>query len=71
MFSDSDDADELDDEEMDEVDLEADKEIDKDQEVSDKQEIQELADEVDADIQFFVGRANLELGWSAMLKVCG
>jgi hypothetical protein len=71
MSSDGDDADEPEDEDMDEVELEADEEIDKDREASDEQEIQELADEVDADIRFFVGGSDLALGRSAMLKVRG
>ena len=68
---DADDVDELEDEETDEADEEADEEIDKDQQASDKWEIQELADEVDADIRFFVGASDLELGQSAMTKVRG
>ena len=73
MFSDADvdedQADELEDEETDE--LEAEEEIDKDRQASDEREIQELADEVDADIRFFVGASDLELGRSAMTKVRG
>jgi hypothetical protein len=49
--------------------LEADEEVDKDRQASDEQEIQELADEVDADDRFFVGANDLELGRSAMNKV--
>ena len=71
MSLDGDDADKPKDEDMDKVELEADEEIDKDWEASDEQEIQELTDEVDANIQFFVGGSDLALGWSAMLKVCG
>ena len=70
MSSDGDDADEPEDE-VDEVELEEDEEIDKDREASDEQEIQELANKVDADIQFFVGGSDLALGRSAMLKVRG
>jgi len=68
---DADDVDELEDEETDEAELEADEEIDKDRQASDEREIQELADEVDADICFFIGASDLELGWSAMTKVRG
>ena len=73
IFSDvdADDADEIEDEETDEADEEADEEIDKDRQASDEREIQELADEVDADIRFFVGASDLELGRSAMTKVRG
>jgi hypothetical protein len=53
------------------VELEADEEIDMDRQASDEQEIQELADEVDADVRFFVGSSDLELGQSAMSKVRG
>ena len=69
IFSDVDanDADKIEDEELDE----ADEEIDKDQQASDEWEIQELANEVDVDICFFVRASNLELGQSAMTKVCG
>jgi len=68
---DADDVDELEDEDPDETELEADEEIDKDQQASDEWEIQELADEVDADIRLFVGASDLELGRSAMTKVRG
>lgn len=68
---DADDVDELEEEETDEAELEADEEIDKDRQASDEREIQELADEVDADIRFFVGASDLELGRSAMTKVRG
>jgi len=71
VFSDGDDADEIEDEEMDEPELEADEEIDKDRQASDEREIQELADEVDADVRFFVGESDLQLGRSAMIKVRG
>jgi len=53
------------------VELEADEEIDMDRQASDEQEIWELADEVDADVRFFVGSSDLELGRSAMSKVRG
>jgi hypothetical protein len=64
IFSDVDanDVDELEEEKMDEAELEADEEIDKDRQASDEREIQELADEVDTDIRFFVGASDLELG---------
>jgi hypothetical protein len=68
---DADDVDELEEEETDEAELEADEEIDKDRQASDEREIQELADEVDTDICFFVGASDLELGRSAMTKVHG
>lgn len=51
---------ESEDEEFDEVELEDDEEIDKDRQASDEQEIQALADEVDADVRFFVGASDLE-----------
>jgi hypothetical protein len=51
------------------VELEADEEIDMDRQASDEQEIQELANEVDADVRFFIGSSDLELGRSAMSKV--
>jgi len=68
---DANDADEIEDEELEEVDEEADEdeEIDEDRQASDEREIQKLADEVDADIRFFVGTSDLELGRSAMTKV--
>jgi len=68
---DADDVDELEEEETDEADEEADEEIDKDRQASDEREIQELTNEVDADIRFFVGASDLELGRSAMTKVRG
>ena len=71
IFSDEDDADEVENEETDEAELDANEEIDKDWQVSDEREIQELVDKVDADVRFFVGASDLELGWSAMIKVCG
>jgi len=70
MFSDADmDEDEAD--QLNDDELEAEEEIDKDRQASDEQEIQDLADEVDADIRFFVGMSDLELGRSAMTKVRG
>jgi hypothetical protein len=53
------------------VELEADKEVDKDWRASDEREIEELANEVDADLRFFVEASDLELGRSAMTKVRG
>ena len=66
---DSKDVKEPEDEEPVEEELEADEEIDEDQRASDEKEIEELGKEVDADIHFFVGASDLELGWSAMTKV--
>jgi hypothetical protein len=66
-----DDTDELEDEEVDETEFEADEEVDTARQASDEQEIQELVDGVDADVRFFVGASDLELGRSAMIKVCG
>jgi hypothetical protein len=66
---DSDDVEELEDEEPVEEELEADKEINEDRRASDEGEITELAGEVDADVRFFVGASDLELGRSAMTKV--
>jgi len=71
VFPDGDNADEIKDEEMDEPELEANEEIDKGWQASDEREIQELADEVDADVRFFVGESDLKLGRSAMIKVRG
>ena len=73
LISDSDDVDdeEPEEEEPAEVELEADEEIDMDQQASDEQEIWELANEVDVDVRFFIGSSDLELGQSAMSKVCG
>ena len=51
--------------------LEADEEVDEDRRASDEWEIEELANEVDADLRFFVGANDLELGRSAMTKVRG
>ena len=72
VISDSDDIDveEPEDEETTELDLEVNEEVDMARQASDDQEIQELANEVDSDIRFFVGESDLELGWSAMTKVC-
>ena len=71
VISDSDDIDveEPEDEETTELDLEVDEEVDMAQQASDDQKIQELANEVDLDICFFVGASDLELGRSAMTKV--
>lgn len=43
----------MDEDEMDDKDLEAAKEMDKDHQASDEAEIQDLAQEVDKDMQFF------------------
>ena len=66
---DSEDVKELEDEEPVKEELEADKEIDEDQWASNEKEIEELGKEVDADICFFVGVSDLELGQSVMTKV--
>lgn len=69
---DSEGVEESEDEELveDSEELEADEEVDEDRRASDEREIEELANEVDADVQFFVGASDLELGRSAMTKVC-
>jgi hypothetical protein len=56
--------------EMDNEDLEALEEMDKDCEASNDAEIQHLAQEVDEDMQFFVGTGEWKLGEAALLKVC-
>jgi hypothetical protein len=56
-------------EELPDMDLEMDEEVDVDRQTSDDQEIQELANEVDTDVRFFVGTSDLALGRSAMAKV--
>ena len=66
---DSDDVEESEDEELVEEELEADEEVDEDRRASDEKEISELANEVEADIRFFVGASDLELGRSAITKV--
>lgn len=66
--SDSDDE-ELEEEESADADLEMDEKVDVDRQTSDDQEIQELANEVDSDVRFFVGTSDLALGRSAMTKV--
>ena len=63
------DDEEPEDEEPVEEELEADEEVDEDRRASDENEIEELANEVDADIRFFVGASDLELRRSAMTKV--
>ena len=68
---DDDDDEEPEDEDLVEEELEADEEVDADHLASDEWEIEELANEVDADLRFFVGASDLELGRSAMTKVCG
>ena len=64
------DAKDLGDDELDDEELEAQAELDKDHEVSDDAEIQDLAKEVERDAQFFIGAADSALGRSALLKVC-
>jgi hypothetical protein len=64
------DAEDLGDDELDDEELEAQAELDKDREASDDAEIQDLAEEVERDAQFFVGAADSALGRSALLKVC-
>ena len=59
---DGEDVEEPEDEELIEEELEADEEVDEDQQASDEKEIEELANEVDADICFFMGASDLELG---------
>jgi hypothetical protein len=54
---------------MDDEDLEAAKEMDKDREASDEAEIQELAQEVDEGMEFFVSARERKLGEAALLKV--
>ena len=68
---DDDDDEEPEDEDLVEEELEADEEVDADRLASDEREIEELANEVDADLRFFVGVSDLELGRSAMTKVRG
>jgi hypothetical protein len=68
---DDEDAEESEDEELVEEELEADEEVDEDRRASDEREIEELANEVDPDLRFFVGASDLELGRSAMTKVRG
>jgi hypothetical protein len=62
-------ANEPDDDDMDDEDLEAVKEMDKDRQASDEVEIQDLAQEVDEDMQFFVATGECRLGETALLKV--
>ena len=62
-------VDEMEENEMDDEDLEAIKETDKDREASDEAEIQDLSQEVDEDMQFFVATAERKLGEAALLKV--
>jgi hypothetical protein len=59
----------MDDDEMDDEDLEAANEIDKDRQASDEAEIQDLARDVDEDMQFFVATAERKLGQAALVKV--
>jgi hypothetical protein len=62
-------ANEMDEDEIDDEDLEAAKEMDKDRQASDEAEIQDLAQEVDEDMQFFVATGERKLGEAALLKV--
>ena len=62
-------ADEIDEDEMDNEDLEATKEMDKDCLASDEAEIQDIAQEVDEDMRFFVATGERKLGEAALLKV--
>lgn len=57
------------DDEMDDEELEAANETDKDRQASDDAEIQDLAREVDEDARFFVSTAERKLGEAALLKV--
>jgi hypothetical protein len=65
------DEDEDDQDELDEEELEAQAKVNKDHKASDDAEIQDLpvAKEVERDIRFFVGAADVALGHSALLKV--
>jgi len=62
-------VDELEEDELDDEDLEALAEIDKDRQASDEAEIQNLAREVDEDMRFFVATGERKLGEAALLKV--
>ena len=64
------DPDDSDDDEPDDEELEAQVEVDKDHEASDDAEIEDLVQEVENDVHFFVGAADVALGCSALLKVC-
>ena len=64
------DPDDSDDDELDDEELEAQAEVNKDREASDDAEIEDLAQEVENDVRFFVGAADVALGRSALLKVC-
>ena len=66
---DSEDVEEPEDEELVEEELEADEEVDEDRRASNEREIEEIVNEVEADIRFFVGESDLKLGQSAMVKV--
>ena len=60
----------MDDDEPDDDELKAQAACDKDHEVSDDAEIEDLAKEVENDARFFVGVADGALGRLALLKVC-
>jgi hypothetical protein len=62
-------ANEMDEDEMDDEDLKAAKEMDKDHQASNEAEIQDLAQEVDKDMQCFVATGERKLGKAALLKV--
>ena len=59
----------MEEDEMDDEDLEAMKEMDKDREASDKAEIQDLSWEVDEDMWFFIAMGERKLREVALLKV--
>ena len=54
---------------MDDEDIEAAKEMDKDRQASDEAEIQELVQEVDEGMEFFVAARKHKAGEAALLKV--
>jgi hypothetical protein len=56
--------------EMDDEELEAANEVDKDRQASDNAEIQDISRDVDFDSRFFVSMAERKLGEGALLKVC-
>jgi hypothetical protein len=62
-------ANEIDEDKMDDKDLEAAKEMDKDCQASNQAEIQDPAQEVDEDMQSFVATGERKLGEAALLKV--
>lgn len=58
------------DNEIDDEDVEAANEIDKDREACDDAEIQDISRDVDFDRRFLVSTAERKLGEGALLKVC-